>query len=159
MKEPEKEQDPGPRLLLRPMQPADLPAAVEIDAICLPRPWSRAVWREELRSPFGLFLVLEEGGEIFAQIGVRHVLDELHVTTLAVRPERRRQGHARTLIGAALAAFPEARRVHLEVRPSNAAARSLYEALGFATTGLRRRYYGDEDALLMTLDLEENRRS
>jgi ribosomal-protein-alanine N-acetyltransferase len=126
--------------------------------LCLPRPWSEAVWREELESPLGLYLLLEEGGEIFGQIGVRHVLDELHITTLAVRPERRRQGHARTLVGAALAAFPGARRVHLEVRPSNAAARALYEALGFATTGLRRRYYGDEDALLMTLDLEESRR-
>jgi [ribosomal protein S18]-alanine N-acetyltransferase len=144
---------------LRPMETSDLPAAMEIDALCLPRTWSETVWRKELESPFGLYLVLEEGGEIFAQIGVRHILDELHITTLAVRPERRRQGHARTLISAALGTFPEARRVHLEVRPSNAAARALYEALGFATTGLRRGYYGDEDALLMTLDLEKSRRS
>ena len=42
-------------------------------------------------------------------------------------------------------------------RASNAAARTLYEALGFVTTALRRRYYGDEDALLMTLDLGEGR--
>ena len=147
-----------PGLLLRSMEPSDLPAALEIDSLCLPRPWSEAVWREELESPFGLYLVLEEGGEIFGQIGVRHVLDELHITTLAILPERRRRGHARALVNAALAAFPEARRVHLEVRPSNAAARELYEAMGFSTTGLRRRYYGDEDALLMTLDLEEHRR-
>ena len=140
------------------MEPSDLPAAMEIDSLCLPRPWSEVVWREELESPFGLYLILEEGGEIFGQIGVRHVLDELHITTLAIRPERRRRGHARALVNAALAAFPEARRVHLEVRPSNAAARELYEAMGFSTTGLRRRYYGDEDALLMTLDLEEHRR-
>jgi [ribosomal protein S18]-alanine N-acetyltransferase len=152
----ESEQDSGP--LLRPMEPSDLPAAMELDALCLPKPWSEAVWREELGSPFGLYLVLEEGEEIFGQIGVRHVLDELHITTLAIRPERRRQGYARTLVGATLATFPEARRVHLEVRPSNAAARALYESLGFARTGLRRRYYGDEDALLMTLDLAENRR-
>ena len=153
-----REQEPETGPLLRPMEPSDLPAAMEIDSLCLPRPWSEAVWREELESPFGLYLLLEEGGEIFGQIGVRHVLGELHITTLAIRPERRRQGYARTLVGAALAAFPEARRVHLEVRPSNAAARALYEALGFATTGLRRRYYGDEDALLMTLDLDEGRR-
>ncbi len=150
------ERDAGP--LLRPMQPSDLSAAMELDALCLPKPWSEAVWREELGSPFGLYLVLEEGGGIFGQIGVRHVLDELHITTLAIRPERRRQGYARTLLRAALAAFPEARRVHLEVRPTNAAARALYEALGFQRTGLRRRYYGDEDALLMTLDLAEERR-
>ena len=140
------------------MEPSDLSAAMELDALCLPKPWSEAVWREELGSPFGLYLVLEEGGGIFGQIGVRHVLDELHITTLAIRPERRRRGYARTLLRAALAAFPQARRVHLEVRPSNAAARALYEALGFQRTGLRRRYYGDEDALLMTLDLAEEPR-
>ena len=149
-----REKEPG----LRPMEPSDLPAAMEIDTLSLPRPWSEAIWREELESPFGLYLILEEGGEILGQIGVRHVLNELHITTLAVRPERRRRGHARTLVNAALAAFPRARRVHLEVRPSNAAARALYETLGFSPTGLRRRYYGDEDALLMTLDLEERRR-
>ena len=152
----ESERDPGP--LLRPMQPSDLSAAMELDALCLPKPWSEAVWREELGSPFGLYLVLEEGGGIFGQIGIRHVLDELHITTLAISPERRRQGYARTLIRAALVAFPEASRVHLEVRPSNAAARALYEALGFERTGLRRRYYGNEDALLMTLDLAEEPR-
>jgi ribosomal-protein-alanine N-acetyltransferase len=158
VRESEKERNPTTEPLLRPMETSDLPSVMQIDALCLPRAWSEAVWREELGSRFGLYLVLEEGGEIFGQIGVRHILSELHITTLAVLPERRRQGHARTLIGAVLAAFPEARRVHLEVRPSNAAARSLYEALGFATTGLRRRYYGDEDALLMTLDLEDRRR-
>ncbi len=152
-----KEREPRTGLLLRPMEPSDLPFAMEIDSLCIPRPWSEAVWREELESRFSLYLALEEEGEVFGQIGVRHVAGELHITTLAVRPEHRRRGHARTLIGAALAAFPEARRVHLEVRQSNAPARALYEALGFTTTGLRRRYYGDEDALLMTLDLEENR--
>ena len=142
---------------MRPMKLSDLPTAMEIDALSLPKPWSERVWRKELGSPFGLYLVLEEGGDIFGQIGVRHIVDELHITTLAVRPERRRQGHARTLVSAALATFPDARRVHLEVRPTNAAARALYEDLGFAITGLRRRYYGDEDALLMTLDLEKSR--
>jgi [ribosomal protein S18]-alanine N-acetyltransferase len=144
--------------VLRRMEPSDLAAAMEIDSLCLLRPWSETVWREELESPFGLYLLLEDAGGIFGQIGVRHVLDELHVTTLAVLPERRRRGYARILFDAALAAFPEARRVHLEVRPSNAGALALYETLGFATTGRRRRYYGDEDAMLMTLDLEKTRR-
>ncbi len=162
--------------LLRRMEVRDLASAMEIDAACLPRPWSEAVWREELGSPSSLYLVLEEdpgtevrrGTEadtdsysprfICGQIGVKHVLGELHVTTVAVRPERRRMGYARCLISAAIGAFPEARYVHLEVRPSNGPARTLYEALGFVITGRRRRYYGDEDALLMTLDLGERRR-
>ena len=145
------------RPLLRPMEASDLASAIEVDTLCLPRPWSEAIWREELESPFALYLVLEEEGEILAQIGVRYLADELHVTTLAVRPEHRRQGYARALLEAALGAFPEARRVHLEVRPSNVPARSLYEGLGFVTTGRRRRYYGNEDALLMTRHLAARR--
>jgi [ribosomal protein S18]-alanine N-acetyltransferase len=137
------------------MEPRDLPFAMEIDALSLPRPWSAAIWRGELSSPYGLYLVIEDRGEVFGQIGVRHVLGELHITTIAVRPEHRRRGHARALIGAALAAFPDASNVHLEVRPTNVEAIALYESLGFRETGRRPRYYGDEDAVLMTLNLDE----
>jgi ribosomal-protein-alanine N-acetyltransferase len=137
------------------MEARDLPSAMEIDALSLPRPWSAAIWRGELSSPYGLYLVIEDRGEVFGQIGVRHVLGELHITTIAVRPEYRRRGHARALIGAALAAFPEASHVHLEVRPTNVEAIALYESLGFRKTGSRPRYYGDEDAVLMTLNLDE----
>ncbi len=144
--------------VLRRMRAADLPAVMEIDALCLPRPWSAGIWRGELESPHALYLVVEEGGALSGHIGVRHVLGELHVTTIAVRPERRRRGHARALIGAALTAYPKARCVHLEVRPTNTAAIRLYESFGFRTTGRRPRYYGDEDALLMTLDLAEEPR-
>jgi [ribosomal protein S18]-alanine N-acetyltransferase len=137
------------------MEARDLPSAIEIDALSLPRPWSAAIWRGELSSPYGLYLVIEDRGEVFGQIGVRHVLGELHITTIAVKPEYRRRGHARALIGAALAAFPEASHVHLEVRPTNVEAIALYESLGFRKTGSRPRYYGDEDAVLMTLNLDE----
>jgi ribosomal-protein-alanine N-acetyltransferase len=146
----------GPHL--RRMEARDLPTVMEIDALSLPRPWSAGIWRGELGSPYGLYLVIEDGAGIFGHIGVRHVLGELHITTIAVRPEYRRRGHARALIGEALAAYPNAGHVHLEVRPTNAAAVALYESLGFKTTGHRPRYYGDEDALLMTLDLGEDRR-
>jgi [ribosomal protein S18]-alanine N-acetyltransferase len=143
----------GPHL--RKMEARDLPSAMEIDALSLPRPWSAAIWRGELSSPYGLYLVIEDRGEVFGQIGVRHVLGELHITTIAIRPEYRRRGHARTLIGAALAAFPDASHVHLEVRPTNVEAIALYESLGFREKGRRPRYYGDEDAVLMTLNLDE----
>lgn len=137
------------------MRVEDLPAVMKTDRESLPRPWSEAVWREEIFSPFGLYLVLEENGVIFGHVGVKLVADEAHVTTLAVCPERRRQGFARALVEAALGdqGSTDARRAYLEVRPSNLAARALYASLGFVGTGVRRGYYGDEDALLMTRDL------
>ena len=137
------------------MEARDLPSVMEIDALSLPHPWSAAIWHGELASPHGLYLVIEDRGEVSGHIGVRHVLGELHITTIAVMPEYRRRGHARALIGAALSAYPNASNVHLEVRPTNAAALALYESLGFRKTGRRPRYYGDEDALLMSLNLDE----
>ena len=143
--------------LVRQMRVGDLPAVMDIDRESLPRPWSEAMWREEITGPFSLYLVLEENGAISGHIGVKIVADELHIMTLAVRPGRRRRGFARALLGAALErAVPAgARHVYLEVRPSNPAARTLYGSLGFVETGVRPGYYGDEDALLMTLDLGE----
>lgn len=149
--------EPEAGTFLRRMRSSDLAAVMEIDAASLPKPWSEAIWRSELESPFGLYLVLEEGDEVIGQIGVRSVLDELHVTNVAVRPGYRGRGHARAMIRGALSAYPDARLVHLEVRPTNRAARTLYLSLGFRETGRRPRYYGDEDALLMTLDLSEGR--
>ena len=141
--------------LVRPMRLLDLPAVMEITRRSLPMPWSEAIWREELDSRCGLYLVLEEDGAVSGYIGLKLVSDEAHVMTIAVRPERRRRGLARALVQAALAdpASAGARRVYLEVRPSNAGARALYGSLGFVETGLRSAYYGDEDALLMTLYL------
>ncbi len=140
---------------MRPMRLTDLPAVMEVDRHSLSRPWSESIWREELASPFGLYVVLEEGGVVSGHIGVKHVADEAHIMTLAVRPERRRRGFARALVEAALVdpALLNARRLYLEVRPSNLPARALYDSLGFVSSGVRPRYYGNEDALLMTLDL------
>lgn len=135
------------------MEHSDLDEAMEIDALCLPVPWSEGIWRAELESPLGLHLVAEDEERILGQIGVKTILDELHITTLAVRPEHRRSGTARTLFEAVLKEFPDARGVYLEVRPSNEAARAFYGSLGFRETGRRPRYYGDEDAVLMTLSL------
>jgi ribosomal-protein-alanine N-acetyltransferase len=142
------------------MRLSDLPAVMETDRRSFPTPWSEEIWRQELTGPFGLYLVLEEGDNLSGHIGLKLISGEAHVVTLAVRPERRRRGFARALIEAALGdpVSAGARYLHLEVRPSNVAARVLYRSLGFDETGVRPRYYGEEDALLMTLDLIKSRR-
>lgn len=147
--------------LVRTMRLPDLSAVTEIDRESFPHPWSQTLWRDELCSALGLYLVLEEKGTVFGYIGVKVVTDELHIMTIAVHPARRRRGFARALIEAALddPASAEARGVYLEVRPSNSAARALYASLGFVEAGIRSGYYGDEDALLMTLYLQEGQPS
>lgn len=143
---------------IRRMDFSDLSRALALDTECLPRPWSAGVWREELRSPYSMYFAIEDEGRIVAQIGAKLVFDEMHVMTIAVHSQYRRRGLARVLMETVLDANPQAREVHLEVRPSNAAARALYKSFGFETTARRSGYYGDEDALLMTLNLRVARR-
>ncbi len=131
----------------------DLAQALKLDTECLSRPWSAGVWRDELRSPHSKYFAIRDEERIVAQIGVKIVLDEMHVMTLAVHPEYRRQGYARALVNTVLQDNPQARSLYLEVRMSNVAARSLYQSLGFGITAHRPGYYGDEDAILMTLTL------
>lgn len=82
------------------------------------------------------------------------MVDEAHITTIAVRKAYRRQGIGEQLLISIIemAALMNAKVVTLEVRVSNIPAQSLYKKYGFQRVGLRRAYYTDngEDALLMT---------
>jgi ribosomal-protein-alanine N-acetyltransferase len=79
------------------------------------------------------------------------VADEAHVTNLLVEPDSRRQGIGlelmKSLIEAAVGAG--ARHLTLEVRSRNEAARALYARLGLAPVGVRKGYFGDDDALIL----------
>ena len=84
------------------------------------------------------------------------MVDEAHITTLAVRNTCRRQGIGERLLIAIIemAVQLNATMVTLEVRFSNKQAQALYEKYGFQKVGVRRAYYSDngEDALLLTTD-------
>ena len=82
---------------------------------------------------------------------------EAEIADLAVAPRARRRGVGRALLGRVLAELGEAgvRTVYLEVRESNQAARTLYEANGFGSIGRRRGYYRQpvEDALVLRREI------
>ena len=86
--------------------------------------------------------------------------DEAHVLNVCVAPAHQGQGHGRHLMRRLLdlARWQGARRLYLEVRPSNPRAIALYESLGFATIGRRPKYYpaadGREDAIVMAREIE-----
>ena len=84
---------------------------------------------------------------------------EMHIMNLAVHPRRRGQGIARRLLTEALvrARALGTGAAWLEVRPSNSAARALYESLGFEEMGMRPRYYQDnqEDAIILAYFWED----
>lgn len=84
------------------------------------------------------------------------MVDEAHITTIAVRKDYQRQGIGERLLISVIemATQMNAKVVTLEVRVSNIPAQTLYKKYGFQKVGLRRAYYTDngEDALLMTTD-------
>ncbi len=129
---------------------SDVAAAVELEALDRPQPWSAQVFRDELAADNRVYLVAED--EVLVGFGgVMVVGDEAHVTNLLVAPESRRQRVGSRLLKALIDAAIEhgARHLTLEVRSRNHPARSLYADFGLAPVGLRKGYYGDDDALIL----------
>jgi ribosomal-protein-alanine N-acetyltransferase len=139
---------------LRRLAPLDLDTVEAIERASYPTPWSRSMFASELRKPGSIALgAYLEDGELVGYAFVSRYVDAWHVMNIAVRPEFRRRGIARTLLERLFevtAADPR-RGYTLEVRVSNVEAIRLYERLGFEARGIRRGYYTDnrEDALIM----------
>jgi len=137
---------------------SDIPAVAAIDQASFSLPWPEGSYRYEVASnQAARCFVAEDGnGEIAAMIVSWMIVDELHIATIATRPDCRRTGIGSRLLKEALsdATTCGARSVFLEVRESNLAAQEMYYKFGFKITGRRPRYYRDngEDAVLMTLE-------
>lgn len=138
-----------------PLEVAHLPAIMEIERSSHGAPWSEQSFRNEIGSPQSLFLVALHEGAVVGYAGAWILADEAHVTTIAVHPDKRRQGLGRRLMDELLDRAKDAGAVcsTLEVRAANMAALHLYEELGYVRAGVRKRYYPDnrEDAVVMWL--------
>jgi ribosomal-protein-alanine N-acetyltransferase len=143
---------------LRKLRLRDLGAIEEIERASYPTPWSRSMFAGELAKPSSICLGAVDGeqDELVGYLIISRYVDAWHVMNIAVAPEFRRKGIARALMERLFEVTErDARRGYtLEVRVSNDAAISLYEALGFRARGIRRGYYTDnrEDALIMWRD-------
>lgn len=129
-----------------------LEAVVRIEAESFPQPWSLQSFRSELdNNRLAAYLAARMDGRLVGYGGVWVILDDAHITTLAVDSRYRRLGIATGLLKALIRRAVEmgAKRMSLEVRPSNTAARRLYEKFGFTVKGVRKHYYFNEDGLVM----------
>ncbi|MFY7695502.1 MAG: GNAT family N-acetyltransferase [Cyanobium sp.] len=142
-----------------PLGSADLADCLSLDHLALGGLWTEEQWRVELveprrpvmgwRHPRGNLLALASGWL---------VVDELHITAVAVHPDHRRQGLARCVLNALLATAHTAgaEMATLEVSSANGPARGLYASLGFAEVAVRRGYYRNgEDALIQLKKLNQ----
>ena len=136
----------------------DLDAVMAIESVNFPFPWSIGNFRDSMQSGY-VCLVMEQAGEMIGYAILMMVLDEAHLLNISVSPSVKGQGLGRYLLGHMMDMGRErgGLNMFLEVRPSNVAAISLYESIGFNEMAVRPGYYpahnGREDAVLMGVAL------
>ena len=143
--------------VIRLMRLKDVDAVAEIEKATFAKPWSRESFRQELtRNVAARYLVAEEDGQILGYAGAWIILDESHITNIAIREDARGRGLGKRLTAALLQILSNLGACYatLEVRVSNTRAQNLYKSLGFVSVGKRKRYYedNDEDAFLMVCE-------
>jgi len=143
--------------MIRKMRLEDIEQVIAIDRVSFSLPWPERSFRFELTdNPASRCWVAEMDGKLVGMIVVWLIVDEVHVATIATHPDFRRQGIAKRLLSHALRQLSNegAQSSFLEVRASNFAAQEMYRKFGYGESGIRRRYYkdNDEDAILMTLE-------
>ena len=143
--------------LIRRMTIDDVPAVAAIEAATFPTPWSEDAFRKEITdNPVARYLVAEKDGAVIGFAGAWIILDESHITNIAILAEHRGNGYGRALTAALMQYLSNlgAAYATLEVRKSNVTAQNLYKSLGYVSVGVRKRYYEDngEDALLMVCE-------
>lgn len=142
------------RVEIAPMTAQDIPAVLEIERRSFATPWPREAYTHELdHNRTAVYLVARQDEAAVGYAGMWVVMDEAHITTIAVDPPLRGLGIGeRLLIGLIDRAIERgARWIQLEVRQSNMVAQRLYHKYGFREVGIRRHYYSDngEDAVVM----------
>ncbi len=120
--------------------------------------WDEEALREEVEhNARSRWFVYEDGVGVRGHVGCWILPDRLHITTIAVDREVRRNGIARRLMNAMHGSLDHDRPFQLEVRESNTPARTLYDGLGYRNIGRKPSYYSDnqEDAIVMERRKEE----
>ncbi|NLN78311.1 MAG: ribosomal protein S18-alanine N-acetyltransferase [Armatimonadetes bacterium] len=141
---------------IRRMQPEDVPEVMVIERQCFTAPWRESSYLTELSNRSAYYIVACIDSVIVGYGGQWMIMDEAHITTLGVDPQRRGEKIGEQLLIALLeeAARHKVRRASLEVRESNLVAQNLYRKYGFEAAAVRRGYYTDnhEDALVMWVE-------
>ncbi len=142
------------------MKYGDIDDVLAVENASFSAPWSREAFENEMTiNQFAKYLLLEVDGTVVGYCGLWLVMDEAHITNVAVVPELRGRKLGEKLMVKVMDMLRDegVKMMTLEVRISNYIAQSLYEKLGFLKGGIRKNYYSDngEDALVMWVKLNE----
>lgn len=136
----------------------DIDQILEIEQKSFPTPWSRKSFEHELtNNHFASYYVIENNEGVFGYCGIWFIMDEGHITNVAILPKYRGNKYGEALFShmVNIAKAEGVKLMTLEVRVSNNVAQNMYRKYGMVPGGIRKNYYSDngEDALVMWVNL------
>lgn len=138
------------------MKEEDIDDVLNISSLSLKESWSKDSFLKELTNPLAKYFLIKKDTEILGFAGVWIILDEGHITNIAIHPNHRNKGIGTILLKSLIekCKLYNCNSLTLEVRESNTFALNLYNKLGFKSVGKRKNYYSDnnEDAVIMWLN-------
>ena len=141
-----------------PMRFEDIDAVIGIESLAYPFPWTRANFSDSLAAGYSAW-ICRANGVLIGYAVLLLVLDEAHLLNVTITPDRQRLGYGMLMMDHlfSTARTHGAKRMFLEVRPSNESAAGIYRRCGFKQIGRRHGYYpatgGREDAIVLALEL------
>lgn len=134
------------------MDESNLNEVLQINNICFSPPWSIESLRNELNNKFSKYILLKNNHSVIGYAAIWIIIDEAHITNVAVHPDYRGIGGSNLLMDEIIKICSESDlpAITLEVRESNTVAINLYRKYGFVEEGMRKNYYGEnQNAILM----------
>ena len=140
-------------LEIRPFKKEYIDDIICIEELSFSDPWSKDSMEKELLNSFARYFVVTYNGKVIGYGGMWLILDEGHITNIAIHPNFRGIGAGNLILKSliSLCKIEHITALTLEVRASNDVAQNLYYKFGFVLEGIRKGYYADnnEDALIL----------
>lgn len=140
-------------IVIKPIEDDHIDGILTISLLSFPITWSKDSFEKELDNKFARYVVAVKDNIVVGYGGMWIIVDEAHITNIAVHPEFRNYGIGSMLVEALIdiAKLENVCAMTLEVRKSNSIAKNLYSKYGFIEEGIRKGYYEDnhEDAIIM----------
>lgn len=110
---------------------------------------------DEFNQPTRKYFVAVKGSNLVGYVGVFNTLDDYNIIGIAVDENCQRQGVGYKLLQQIIedAKLNQVKTISLEVDEKNEKAINFYKKNGFVVTNIRKKYYKDNDALIMWLYL------
>lgn len=142
-----QEETVSPPVVVRPMRGSDIEPVSKIERQSFSTAWNTQAYITELANPAAVYMVALVGDVVVGYGGLWVIMDEAHITTIAVIPEMRGRKLGERLLAEMLRVARErgATRATLEVRETNEVAKRLYFKYGFEAVAVRKGYYSDNN--------------